>query len=371
MRTYAVIAFVLCDWILSTPSTAATLYVTTSGSGNCSSWAQACTLPTALTGAASGDQIWVKTGTYAPFELPNGVKVIGGFAGTETAASQSDPSQHVTIVNGGGARAVSSSDTGPTTILRGFRITGGLATDFDGGGGVLLVNSSAMFVRCTFDNNNATFFGGAVTIQGGTPQFIACIFHSNGSGSGNAVTPYGGGAVSVYAGSPVFTDCLFYNNRAGDGGAVFVDLGAPTLNDCTIADNDALNGTGGGIYDQAAAGVVRNSIIWGNAASFGGDQIDSSATSVSYSDVEGGWTGTGNISSDPLFVSAGTGDYQLSTSSPCKNTGSNTLVPLDVGDLDWDLNTTETLPKDLTPRGRIIQTTVDMGAYEALIGNDG
>ncbi len=37
-----------------------------SGTGDCSSWANACTLQTALTGAASGDEIWAATGTHKP-----------------------------------------------------------------------------------------------------------------------------------------------------------------------------------------------------------------------------------------------------------------------------------------------------------------
>jgi len=60
------------------------------GSGDCSSWATACTLQTALAGAASGDEIWVKMGVHYPgaagnrsatFTLKNGVSVYGGFGG--------------------------------------------------------------------------------------------------------------------------------------------------------------------------------------------------------------------------------------------------------------------------------------------------
>ncbi len=63
-----------------------------SGSGDCSSWADACTLKTALSNAVSGDQIWVEAGVHKPgefvtntFVLVSGVAIYGGFEGTETA----------------------------------------------------------------------------------------------------------------------------------------------------------------------------------------------------------------------------------------------------------------------------------------------
>src|SRR3990172_6697178 len=87
---------------LNTAVQAARFYVATSGSGNCSSWSQACSLASALSSAAAGDEIWVKAGTYAgAIALVNGAKMIGGFAGTETAASQSNPVANETILDGG------------------------------------------------------------------------------------------------------------------------------------------------------------------------------------------------------------------------------------------------------------------------------
>ena len=61
------------------------------GSGDCSSWANACTLQSALAAAVNGDEIWAQAGVHKPgaaqtdtFTLKNGVAVYGGFAGTET-----------------------------------------------------------------------------------------------------------------------------------------------------------------------------------------------------------------------------------------------------------------------------------------------
>ena len=54
------------------------------------------------------------------------------------------------------------------------------------------------------------------------------------------------------------------------------------------------------------------------------DQIDEGPCSatISYSDVQGGWTGTGNIDLDPLFENPIAGDYHLTIGSPCIDTGS-------------------------------------------------
>ena len=71
----------------------ATRYVKVGGVGNCTSWTNACTLTLAVATAQEGDSIWVKKGTHPPIQLLDGVnvRIIGGFAGTESLASQSNP----------------------------------------------------------------------------------------------------------------------------------------------------------------------------------------------------------------------------------------------------------------------------------------
>ncbi len=91
--------------------------------------------------------------------------------------------------------------------------------------------------------------------------------------------------------------------------------------------------------------TVTNTIVWGNTAP--GDMLGLGTFSVSYSDIEGGWTGAGNLDADPLFVDAANGDYHLGVGSPCIDKGTSS-----VGAPTHDIEGT---PRDATP---------DMGAYE-------
>lgn len=349
------------------------------GTGSCTTWATACTLPYAISVAASGDSVWVKQGTYGPIALVNGVKIIGGFDGTETQASQSNPITKVTVIDGGGVeQCVVSQGTGSATVLRGFTIKNGyIGNTFDQeGAGASLLDSDARFVQCIFENNVADWFGAAVAIRGsGQPQFINCTFRNNGSGTAGGaqddnVKPIAGGAVFLHSGTATFVNSLFHGNKAAEGAVIANVRGTPTLVNCTIVNNYAKYGYGGGVFDEWAKGTLRNCIVWGNTSIKGGDQVYNApnvSTPVTYSNVQGGWTGSGNINSDPVFVNPSGGDFKLQCSSPCRDAGisANPSLPDDVGDLDWDTITSEPTPKDLALSARIY-SAVEMGAYELL-----
>ncbi|MFH1111174.1 MAG: right-handed parallel beta-helix repeat-containing protein [Planctomycetota bacterium] len=366
--------------VFSSVAEAATRYakVAATGTGDCLSWADACTLGDARAASNSGDQIWVKAGTYPRFDLKQGVQIIGGFAGTETSASQSNPTANVTIVDGGGTKqCVKSANHSAATVLRGFSIRSGHDTDDHGGGGLSLSDSSAMIVQCTFENNTASILGGAVVIRGNSsPQFVNCIFRHNGA-TARDDAPHEGGAVFLESASATFTNCLFHDNKAGRGGAFAMSPGGGAVfTNCTFANNQATWLRGGAVSDPSESLKLRNCILWGNTRVEGDppaptwDQIygPGDGPDVRYSDVQGGWSGMGNINAHPQFLSAAAGAYGLQATSPCKNTGDSTptadTLPPDAGDLDWDTNTVEPTPKDLGLLARIRLGTVDMGAYE-------
>jgi len=92
------------------------------------------------------------------------------------------------------------------------------------------------------------------------------------------------------------------------------------------------SGCGGAIYDIApSSSTLVNYVLWDNSP----DEIFGSAV-VTYSDIQGGFAGDGNIDADPLFVDPNIGNHRLSPASPCIDAGDNDGVPADTLDLDGD-----------------------------------
>jgi hypothetical protein len=96
---------------------------------------------------------------------------------------------------------------------------------------------------------------------------------------------------------------------------------------------------------------------------------------VNSSVVQGGYDGTDNLDTDPLFVTpisytlapTDAGDYHLQAVSPVINQGNNAYLPQDNYDLDGDNNTGELLPVDYDGEARVMDAKVDPGAYEVNI----
>ncbi len=364
---------------------------TPTGAGDCSSWAHACALTDAIDSAESDDEVWVMAGIYGPIGLKDGVRIIGGFAGNETNASQSNHLANVTALDGGGTHTVVIGvNNPPSTLLRGFHIRNGLAPLYDGGGGMYLEDSSPTVVQCVFEDNQSDFVGGAVYIPYTfpltfpRPRFVNCVFRNNGRGTSLLdVEPFGGGAVYASQGSLTFINCVFHHNRAGDGGAFLIgNFALATFVNCTFAYNTAFH-RGGAIVDEEGRIGLYNSILWGNTRMRDPDGPDPQPAvpvpdqiyhaSAAYNcDIQGGWdNGSNNIDADPLFQDVAGGNFNLQPGSPCQDTGSNAYLPADDADLDWDGDTLETLPKDAALRARTIGIAVDIGAYEVPICGDG
>ena len=321
------------------------IYVKPNGNGAGTSWDDAASLHEALFMAAETDILWLAAGYYLPvnkypvdnddrnvsFELKSGISLIGGFAGTETAIGQRDLLTNRTIITGDIGSPQANADNSyhvlraigtPANPLKGIVIDGvtiQLGYSTSNGAGLFVENASLKVVNSKFLENVAATNGGAVSIDAGSEVVFANVIFS-GNSSGTA-----GGAVWA-AGNVVFHNCLWYGNHAGYyGGALF-----------------------------AASGQVYNSIFQGNIAP---NNPNIYGSTVTYSMIQGGYTGVGNIDANPLLNNPGEGDFMLRKESPAVDNGNAELLP------DW-------LDFDYFGRPRIDGNGLDLGPIEGYIDMD-
>ena len=289
---------------LAGPSWAA-VYVNAGGTGGGTSWADAYgDIQTAITAsgatAASPVEIYVAKGTYqlsATISLPAGVKLYGGFAGTEATIDLDarDFAANETTLDGGGDKRVIECTDGAAradnTILDGFTIRNGQA---DHGGGMYIQNASPTVRNCTFSNNTVTSMtkGGGMYIKDGSPTVTNCTFTGN---TGTYAGTYGGGMNIDKNASPAVTNCTFSNNTAKSGGGMRINS-KPTITNCTFSNNTATD-NGGGMHINSNP-TITNCTFTSNAAtnSGGGMNIYNSSptvTNCTFSDNTGTKNGSG------------------------------------------------------------------------------
>ena len=267
----------------------------TAGGKNGSSWANAhIDLQAAIEQSISGDEIWVAKGVYSPgllvtdnFKLKSGVKIYGGFAGTEANRAARDTSLVHTVNSavltgsqGAGNYHVVYNVTAVSseTLLDGFTISGGRAlttvTTINGnGGGIYTTLGSPVFNNLKI-NDNVGLYGAGVFIGGGSPQFTnSRIFNNATSGaSGRAAGMY------ILTGSVVNLNKVFFeDNTVGNAAATYagaiLNYGTLTITDGLFKNNSVAGTTaqGGAIYnnDSAVLKVIKTSFI-GNTGLTGG-----------------------------------------------------------------------------------------------------
>jgi len=320
---------------------------------------------------------------------------------------------------------VTGSGTNSDTVLDGFTIKGGNSNiDGMGGddrgaglinysGGLILRNvtftdnlsgdnsagmfsdgGSATLENCLFVGNRANHGAGMVNQTRSTTKLVNCSFIDNtahglkdprlgggglyNSTSNTALTNcsfignsanYGAGMAN-WDSSPNLINCLFMGNIANIKGGAVLNSGSggtgshPTFVNCTIKDNEAMT-KGGGIANvlgilvdgRGGSANLSNSILWGNVDSAGlneSSQVFDDGTGVISANnsciqgLTGNLGGASNIGSNPLFSDL---DGRLSSGSPCKDAGDNSAVPSEI-------------ITDLDGNPRIVNGTVDIGAYE-------
>lgn len=259
------------------PCLADTHYVKTNGNDNNlgTSWAAPKrTVVSALTAAAAGDQVWVASGTYtAAITLKAGVKLYGGFAGTETLLSQRVSGTNVTILDGNALASTVTVGPGATsadTLIDGFTIRNGKGTansTWFYGGGIYCVSTSATIQNNIIADNMVTqpanyACGGGICVSNSTSVITNNVIKNNCRVAGSSRWA---GGIWIGSGNPSVTNNTITANDAYFGGGIYISstsAGAPTIAGNTISYNargEAIRGTGSTINP-----VIKNNMILGN-----------------------------------------------------------------------------------------------------------
>jgi len=265
------------------------VHATATGQNTGTNWPNAfAKLQDALAAAQAGDEVWVAKGVYRPtdtlnrnlsFEPRSGVRLYGGFLGTESALTERDWLANPTTLSGDIGVKGDSTDNSynvvywhqpdSNSVLDGFILTNGVADynqlsnarDRRKCGGGLYINGEAWeaypnVLNCTFRHNTARNFGGGAMINGAgdgsvSTRFFNCRFEYNHS-------LQNGGGIYWYAGAYVergvdVDSCVFEHNLANSsgGGMCKIELdGIDTF--CVNSSNFTMNTSkelnGGGIY---------------------------------------------------------------------------------------------------------------------------
>lgn len=260
----------------------------TSGSG--SSWA--CGLKNLNEAIAIAEtnpaikSIWVANGTYKNGTDRNRVmtitradlKILGGFSGNETLASQANPVANPTIISGEIGGAGSGDNTRNMIIIYGVPtnasnlvidgFTFANATGENGSAIMAAYNTSATPItvrRSIFRNNFASGNGGAVTLDNSPIRFDSCRFMNNSASAGGAV-------FSFQSTMQVFFACVFAGNTASNaGGAYYGNFGLTRFIHSALNNNNAVYG--GAIYQNRLDAEYYNSVLSNNTASETGGAI--------------------------------------------------------------------------------------------------
>ena len=327
--------------------------------GNGSSWSVAyADLQAAINASASGDEVWVAvpigSANYtlalgAAYNMKDGVKIYGGFAGSETTLANRNWQTNVTVLRGNYNAVVRCSDNiTSNALLDGFTITNGYNNPSNGGtsdgfgGGVDAKGASASFSNLIITSNYANNAGGGFYCYG-NPTLTNIVFSNNSAGNSTSGSESKGGAMYCEQGYPIVTNCIFYNNTAyKDGGGVnayetnYTSTRKPTFVNCVFAKNTATTGAGGATFGEAtsfiftnctfyankcylagcaggihnygnasdnatSSTVVKNCLFWGNYVSYNGVQSDLyntpsyATTNTTYSMLVGPPAGAGNV----------------------------------------------------------------------------
>jgi parallel beta-helix repeat protein len=328
------------------------------------------TIQAGIDSAAAGDTVLVADGTYAG----DGNRDIDFMGKAILVTSENGP--EVTVIDCEGTEEDPHrgfhfhSGEDASSVVQGFTITNGYAggdgTENYGGAILCDASSSPTIVGNAITGNTAAYYGGG----------ICCYDYSSPTIEGNTIAGntaywYGGGGILCRYSSPTIEGNTVIGNKAIFGGGVHCSYSSPAIEGNTITGNTA--DYGGGIDCSGySSPTVLNSILWADSAGSGQEiYVDgTSSIDITFSDIEGGWEGEGNIDADPLFVLSEHRDYRLLWGSPCIDSGHpDSLDPdgtrSDMGAYPFDQSKPLTIY--LTPDTTVITRPGELGVTYTLI----
>ena len=258
---------------------------------------------------------------------------------------------------GAGVRINTSSGATSTPSFKECTIQNNVAPDGGLGGGFYISGSGSKttLLNCLITNNLGNYKGGGFYFSECATTLLNCRVTNNQAQMGAALTS----DVTFSSCQPTFINCLIAGNSASNAGGVVNNDGYGSVGiacitsfiNCTLFGNRAYNGaisSSSGYRSDGNRIYMKNSIVWGHTTAL---WVNLSITQffIDYSNVQGG---TGNVTTDPLFVNAANNDFRLRTTSPLINAGD-------------PLSTTQTVSAtDLDGYVRLKGNRIDLGAYE-------
>lgn len=287
------------------------------------------TIQEAIDAAWPGDAIDVLPGTYQESIdfLGKDIHLFSSAGAEATIIDAVGLGPAVTFQSGESAEAV----------ITGFTLSNG--SGYPGGGGILVSNnSSPEIMDCIIQDCYGYNSGGAIQIENSAPFISGNIIEDNHAYSG----PSGyGGAIFSFQSSALITCNIITGNDAENGSAIYLSEDTSLISNNLILENpNTYFDPRGTIYcaPGCETAFINNTIAFNAEEAFYGDGQDVTVANcimcgngpteiegsfnVIYSDIQGGFPGTGNISDTPCFVSGLLSDYQLNPdSSPCIDAG--------------------------------------------------
>ncbi|MCH8316553.1 MAG: hypothetical protein IIA64_11315 [Planctomycetes bacterium] len=356
------------------------------------------TIQAAINATSNGDVVFVADGVYTG----SGNKNLSYNGRLITVRSANGPDNCIIDCQGSGRAFIFVNGETTESVIQGFTITNGSAIL---GGGFFAENAGASVLDCVFDSNTAEVGGAIYHRYEGDLILENCTFNANvgtaaagGMFSGTDLGPPGDvmlsgcnfsmnvgsfaiGGLAVDSAEVSLANCSFFQNEGNLLGGGIANGGSDglTLVNCAFSGNTATmggglenggiatlinctfgNNVGNGVENVGSdSAVLANCVLWGNTPA----QLEGDSFTVTYSDIQGGWPGAGNIDADPLFVQPAGDDLRLEFGSPCIDAGDNDAVPDGITtDLDG-------LPRfvddpDVPDTGNGTPPLVDMGAFE-------